>query len=329
MLLALGAIRASIVFVRVLAGVTAVGYIGLLVLWAFDGPIGVAPHGDVWPLSLTAIPAVTAVVAYPRPPVWGYLAITTAFTFVIAERSSSSPDATVEALEIALYSAVFCSIFVGCSVAAIANARRLDASIVASAAKAREHAAAAARERERARFEALIHDGVISTLLMAGRGTLDSVAGAAQAQRTLAELADVREPGGAAISTDELDERLRSLLATYTVWVDFLRGPLSELALPADVAEALESATAEAVRNSVVHAGPRVRRAVLFSVTDDAVEIVVRDDGRGFDRLSLPPGRLGLTRSIEARMRAIPGGSASVVSAPGEGTRVSLVWEAR
>jgi signal transduction histidine kinase len=49
----------------------------------------------------------------------------------------------------------------------------------------------------------------------------------------------------------------------------------------------------------------------------------VRDRGRGFDPESVPADRKGLAESIRARV-ARHGGSATVRSAPGEGTEVSL-----
>ena len=51
------------------------------------------------------------------------------------------------------------------------------------------------------------------------------------------------------------------------------------------------------------------------------------DDGVGFDRSAVPTERLGVRRSIIERMAAVDG-AAEVFSAPGNGTRVMLVWPA-
>jgi signal transduction histidine kinase len=53
------------------------------------------------------------------------------------------------------------------------------------------------------------------------------------------------------------------------------------------------------------------------------VELVVRDRGQGFDPESVPGDRKGLAESVHGRM-ARRGGTATVTSAPGEGTKVSL-----
>jgi signal transduction histidine kinase len=52
--------------------------------------------------------------------------------------------------------------------------------------------------------------------------------------------------------------------------------------------------------------------------------LFVRDRGRGFDPETVPGDRKGLAESIHARITR-RGGSATVRSAPGEGTEVSLV----
>jgi signal transduction histidine kinase len=57
------------------------------------------------------------------------------------------------------------------------------------------------------------------------------------------------------------------------------------------------------------------------------LDVTVRDVGAGFDPARVDPARLGLRRSIIERM-ADWGGQASIRSAPGQGTTVSLRWTA-
>jgi len=49
----------------------------------------------------------------------------------------------------------------------------------------------------------------------------------------------------------------------------------------------------------------------------------VRDRGKGFDPESVPEDRKGLAESVHGRMTR-RGGTATVTSAPGEGTKVTL-----
>jgi signal transduction histidine kinase len=62
---------------------------------------------------------------------------------------------------------------------------------------------------------------------------------------------------------------------------------------------------------------------VFAEVRPEAVELFVRDTGKGFDPDTVPADREGLRSSIRARMARI-GGEAVVESAPGEGAEVEL-----
>jgi signal transduction histidine kinase len=62
---------------------------------------------------------------------------------------------------------------------------------------------------------------------------------------------------------------------------------------------------------------------VYAEVAQDAVEVNVRDRGRGFDPTRIEADRHGVRESIVGRVEAV-GGRAVVRSAPGEGTEVRL-----
>ena len=85
-------------------------------------------------------------------------------------------------------------------------------------------------------------------------------------------------------------------------------------------------AAAEALRNSVRHAGPGAARQLAVRVRPGDIEVVVRDDGRGFDPAAVPAERLGLRQSVVARMSDLAGGDVRVLAAPGSGAEVVLTW---
>ena len=86
---------------------------------------------------------------------------------------------------------------------------------------------------------------------------------------------------------------------------------------------ALTAAAREAVVNAAKHSGaPTVR--VYAEVEPEQVTVFVRDRGRGFDPDAVPADRFGLAESVLGRVRRA-GGTATVRSAPGEGTEVALV----
>jgi GAF domain-containing protein/two-component sensor histidine kinase len=104
--------------------------------------------------------------------------------------------------------------------------------------------------------------------------------------------------------------------------------------LPAEVHVALYRIAQEALNNVVKHAMASRVDVTLRCIavpSDDIgeklkrVELLVSDDGRGFDPSRVPPDHMGL-RIIRERAHTV-GGAAEIDSRPGNGTRVMVVWE--
>ena len=85
---------------------------------------------------------------------------------------------------------------------------------------------------------------------------------------------------------------------------------------------ALLAAAREATVNAAKWSGAGVI-SLFAEVEPEEVSVVVRDRGQGFDPESVPEDRKGLAESVHGRMTR-RGGTATVTSAPGEGTKVSL-----
>ncbi|MFI9510181.1 ATP-binding protein [Nocardia sp. NPDC052566] len=226
------------------------------------------------------------------------------------------------------------TLFLWGAIYARAAAERVDRESAIESRRAAAVAGAAARDRERARFAALIHDAVLSTLLDASRAGTESPVLRRQAERTLEQLDECRvgetEP-------DRLDAQsaigfLRSAVHEVNAGIRFdaRRWPgFDDLRLPVDAAGSIAAALAEAVRNSLRHAtvaGRAVQRTVTVTISAGGIRVVFRDDGAGFDLSGVPADRLGISVSILGRMRQLAGGAGFVESAPGEGTTVTLVW---
>jgi signal transduction histidine kinase len=73
--------------------------------------------------------------------------------------------------------------------------------------------------------------------------------------------------------------------------------------------------------NACRHSGAQ-RVVVELRRTPSTIVLDIHDDGCGFDRRAVPPGRFGL-RGIEERARLF-GGRAQIESAPGQGTRIHV-----
>lgn len=177
------------------------------------------------------------------------------------------------------------------------------------------------RAEARADMAAHLHDSVLQTLALIQRRAEDPVAVATLARRQERELRTwlYGEPpkptsfkGALLVVCDEVEVK-------FSVDV--------ELVCVGDVpvdprVEAMVQAAGEAVTNAAKHSGaPRID--VFAEVDQDVVEVFVRDRGKGFDQASVPDGRMGVRESIKARMQR-HGGSATIRSAPGEGTEVRL-----
>ncbi|MDG2113641.1 MAG: ATP-binding protein, partial [Actinomycetota bacterium] len=88
------------------------------------------------------------------------------------------------------------------------------------------------------------------------------------------------------------------------------------------VTTALLGACREALVNAAKHA--TTDKIDLYAeVTDDRIDVFVRDTGAGFDPDDIAPGRRGIADSIRRRMARV-GGTCVITTEPGEGTEVEL-----
>jgi len=182
------------------------------------------------------------------------------------------------------------------------------------------------RAEERADMAARVHDSVLQTLAMIQRRAdqPQQVIQLARAQeRELRSwLFDGRAPGS---MDDEMTlaagvRRIQQEVeARHGVTVEAVT--VGDCELDEDLG-ALLAAAREATVNAAKWSGADV--ISLFAEVESAeVSVFVRDRGKGFDPDAVPADRKGLAESIHARMTR-RGGSATIRSALGQGTEVSL-----
>ena len=97
--------------------------------------------------------------------------------------------------------------------------------------------------------------------------------------------------------------------------------------LPPEVAIAVYRIAQEALNNVVKHAEAEQVQVSLRDGHDDGgdlLELVIADDGRGFDVAAGSSGSLGL--GIMAERAESIGARLELQSRPGDGTRVRVVW---
>ena len=180
------------------------------------------------------------------------------------------------------------------------------------------------RSQERADLAAHLHDSVLQTLALMQRRADDPREVAALARRQERELRawlSDRPPAAPG-------ESLAAALAEAAAEVEETHGVEIEVVTVGDCpldarAEAVVGAAREALVNAAKFApGEPVR--LYAEVTDERVQVFVRDRGPGFDPDTVPPDRRGVRESIVGRMER-HGGRATVHAGEATGTEVELV----
>ncbi|WP_238815451.1 sensor histidine kinase [Nocardia brasiliensis] len=319
--------------IQLVAGAAAVSFLAALVVIPLSYPHPAPEVSSVWLYRVLALGVLAAVLAWRPLLAVGYLVVGSA----VAALSNGLVVPQVTPLVWAgdfVRAAGLCALFLWCAIYAKAAAERVDRESAIESRRAAAVAGAAARDRERARFAALIHDAVLSTLLDASRAGTDSPVLRRQAEQTLERLDECRV---GEVEPNRLDAQsaigfLRSAVHEVNAGVRFTArrwSGIDDLRLPVDAAGTIAAALTEAVRNSLRHAtvpGREVQRTVTVTISAGGIRVVFRDDGAGFDMSEVPADRLGISVSILGRMRQLAGGAGFVESQPGEGTTVTLVW---
>jgi two-component sensor histidine kinase len=215
--------------------------------------------------------------------------------------------------------------------------REQDAAALVAQAAAAEAAANETLERQRTRYHAFTHDDVLATLLAASHdGAQPSAVTRSSAQRTLEKMdqfrLDLPVQGYLTVAEFEVHLRAASKSTKFPLRSNLTAADTGALQIPMEVADALTEALTEAMRNSVRHGvwsdGRAVHREANATMHGHAVEIVVSDDGRGFNPNRVGIDRLGVRLSILQRVNSQRGGYANVRSSKGAGTTVTLRWTA-
>ena len=178
------------------------------------------------------------------------------------------------------------------------------------------------RSEERSEMAAHLHDSVLQTLALIQR---------AEDPQKMASLARVQErelrawlfgqSGDAAadLLSSAMDALASKVESAHHVPVEAVvvgDRPMDDRLM------AMVHASAEAMVNAAKHSGAG-SVSVYVEVEDEAITAFVRDSGKGFDPNEVPASSNGIAESIHSRMER-NGGTAEIVSAPGEGTEVRL-----
>lgn len=182
------------------------------------------------------------------------------------------------------------------------------------------------RAEERADIAARVHDSVLQTLALIQRRADDpqKVIQLARMQERelrswLFEGRDPNEIGVELTFAAGVRQIQQDVEARYGVPVEAVTVGDCDLD---DNLTALLAAAREATVNAAKWSGAS-EISLFAEVEPGEVSVVVRDRGKGFDPDAVPADRKGLAESVRGRMTR-RGGTATVSSAPGEGTKVTL-----
>ncbi|KGJ79660.1 hypothetical protein GY21_04335 [Cryobacterium roopkundense] len=324
--------HAPLSLLRRLALLHGLVFIAILVGWLILGA-GALPQelGIPWVLSFTGIPCVAVAVAERGWVAWSFIVLACTLSGLVRAVTTPNYRPALVGVEDGLYSLLLISVFAGFTLALRRSAGRIEAAARLSRAADAGRAARTARTQERQIIDALVHDSVISTLLVAGLGRADPAVVARQAATTIEKLDALSNPTSVdVVLRSGLWLRLSAVARDLAPDV-ILRSELHlERLIPVHVGDAVVGAVGEALRNSMAAAGVGHRHPVIRRVTvrpaGGGIQVLVADDGAGFDPALVPQERLGIAQSIVGRMHRIAGGAAVVRSRPGQGTEVLITW---
>lgn len=281
---------------------------------------------DAWISGIPGLAGLAAAVA------WGplrtiALLVSSVFTVQLINQFCRTPDHNAAFLPDLLFGLSFCLLYVAAALMAMHTGRLLDRTRAEAHSAAATAAATRALAVQRIRFNALLHDWVMSTLLAAARGTRrDDVRH--QAQLTLGKLDNTRPDTSVGYPLSSAAAYFRAAIADIDdALVPTVTVSPGDSVLPSGPVQVLGAAVSESVRNSVRHAGPHATRTVELTLSADNIDVICADDGVGFVRSQVPEHRLGLSVSIIERVRHLPGGAVEVRTRPGAGTVIRLGWK--
>lgn len=312
----------------------AVAYLVVVILWPLTAVSPVYAAGaKPWVWYICTVATAFATVAFP-------LAWATAYTVVAPVAYAvirALPGGGGVGPELAALDAIYAIILGGAILVIVTMLRQAASAVDAAQSTALEKYANAVREHamevERVQVDAIVHDSVLTTLLSTASATTveERALAASMARDAIGHLhaAEAVDPDDQTlIELARLTRRIEAAVAAFSSGFTVTESGVDTQSVPVHVAEALYSATVQAMVNSMQHAGgPEIPRSLTIEGGEDQaiVTVTIADAGTGFDPATVPSERLGLRVSIAERLANV-GGAALVRSRRGEGTSISLSW---
>ena len=333
-LLALAAHKLAISAIRVVCAAHAAAALVFLISWYPAMSPGFLPAASTpWLMNIISVATCMAALALPPVAAWIYLVAVAVGGGLLRFALLGSTDAS-QPFQDAIMLALFSTVVVALVQLALRSGRKQDEAALAAQQDAAIEGTEETLARQRARYQAFTRDEVLATLHEASLDSFGNQEGIrVRAAQALQKMDDLRheKSNAAFVTASEFEELLRaSATLEVPLGVTTSNPDQSTVLIPAEVADALAEALAEAVQNSLIHAAGAGSRPVLrrarASMSPTSVDVVMEDDGRGFALRRMPLDRFGVRVGILQRVNAVPGCSATVESSRRDGTTVTLRW---
>ena len=305
----------------------------LIAMWRWPSlvvdPAMLPENFQAWVWWLVGTATISMGVANPRWLGWVYLVVASVSWYILDTSIYGGSGAWDTAMQNSVY-----VVLLGGAVSSLVRlsregARRADEANSIAIANAVQQAQTDAIERERQRIDALVHDHVLNTLLVAAKASSEadqrSAAQAATEAIASLESAVTEQDSEIRVTVLGLYRSLRkaALRASSDVQVEIISAGLEEISV--EIAQSVTEATLQAIDNALRHSNAKQIQLTLGETEGEGIFVQVKDNGKGFNLDRLPKDRLGVRTSIQARMNSV-GGQAEISSEIGVGTTVELRW---
>ncbi|BDS50834.1 sensor histidine kinase [Rhodoluna lacicola] len=303
-----------------------------IVTWSFqlDG-MELDPGEQPWIWWTVGIGGISAVGGFGVYIASFFLVILPTMWFFLQVSNIGIPVDPWVAFQDSSFSFLFSSVLAGFVWVLRYEAAKVDEANHAANLAAIELSRADAIHRERDRIDALIHDSVLTTLLLAAnaedqRSELAAQESARAAIQKLGSLEHDRIVDQS-VSISSLFSALEVAAHRFSDNIALESEGASDLTVPAELSAAVTESMLQALANAKNHAGAGAAISVFLKGSAKGFKVVIKDNGRGFRPSRVPKNRLGLRLSIVGRVEAA-GGKVFIDSKIGVGTNVIIEWSA-
>ncbi len=250
-------------------------------------------------------------------------------SWLVVQIVTFGEDRLLQASLDAAYFLIFALAVIGLVGVVRQAAARVDSANTEAIQSAIANAKVEAFEKERQKIDALVHDQVLHSLLVAARASSPSEEKSAQlsaenAMRSLA-LASKNVTQTEFVTSSALISAIAFAAKSLDSRVQVDVPVDSTFNVPSEVAKGITEATIQALDNAIQHSLAKEITLHMLADFNSQLTVIIEDDGLGFRVDRIPRDRIGIKTSIQFRLTSI-GGAAEITSKPGDGTLVKLVW---